>query len=118
VKGSQIVHYKKKLDGIVSLLLDLSVSKIGFESASLTFSLHQSLQGKLTQEAELHPLEESKNLRAIKERAEMTLTRAAIDLFQKLSSYRRDAWGWSGREGSRSGDGILYEENWGASPWL
>ncbi len=58
VKGSQIVHYKKKLDGIVSLLLDLKVTKIGFESASLTFSLHHSLLIKLTKEAELHPLEE------------------------------------------------------------
>jgi Xaa-Pro aminopeptidase len=75
---------QKKLDGIASLLLDLRVSKIGFESASLTFSLHHSLLGKLTKEAELHPLEEElKNLRAIKDEAEMALTRTAIDLSSK-----------------------------------
>jgi len=43
VKGSQIIHYKKKLDGIFSLLSDLKLKRIGFESASLTFSLHRSL---------------------------------------------------------------------------
>jgi Xaa-Pro aminopeptidase len=84
VKGSQIVHYKKKLDGIASLLLDLRVTKIGFESASLTFSLHHSLLGKLSKEMELHPLEEElKNLRAVKDEAEMALTRTAIDLSSK-----------------------------------
>jgi Xaa-Pro aminopeptidase len=72
------------LDGIASLLLDLKVSKIGFESASLTFSLHHALLGKLTKEVELHPLEEElKNLRAVKDEAEMALTRAAIDLSSK-----------------------------------
>jgi Xaa-Pro aminopeptidase len=84
VKGCQIVHYKKKLDGIASLLLDLKVRKIGFESASLTFSLHHSLLGKLAQEAELRPLEaEIKYLRAIKDEVEMALTRTAIDLSSK-----------------------------------
>jgi Xaa-Pro aminopeptidase len=84
VKGCQIVHYKKKLDGIASLLLDSGISKIGFESASLTFSLYHSLLGKLTQEAELHPVEqEIRNLRAAKDETEMALTRTAIDLASK-----------------------------------
>ena len=56
VKGSQIVHYKKKLDGIASLLLDLKLEKIGFESPSLTFSLYHSLQEKLAKEVALHSL--------------------------------------------------------------
>jgi len=81
VKGCQIVHYKKKLDGISSLLLELDVKKIGFESTSLTFSLYQSLLGKLTNQAELCPLEgEIRNLRAAKDEAEMILIRKAIDL--------------------------------------
>lgn len=81
VKGCQIVHYKKKLDGIVSLLSDLNVKKIGFESASLSFSFYQSLLGKLANHAELHPLEgEIRNLRAAKDEAEMVLIRKAIDL--------------------------------------
>jgi len=84
VKGCQIVHYKKKLDGIASLLLDLKVRTIGFESASLTFSLHRSLLRKLPPEAELYPLEEeTRNLRAIKDESEMALTRRAIDLSSK-----------------------------------
>jgi Xaa-Pro aminopeptidase len=72
------------MDGIASLLLDLGVSNIGFESASLTFSVHHSLLGKLTKGAELHPLEEEiRNLRAVKDDAEMALTRTAIDLSSK-----------------------------------
>ncbi|MGQ9645673.1 MAG: M24 family metallopeptidase [Thermodesulfobacteriota bacterium] len=81
VKACQIVHYEKKLDGIVSLLVDLNIKKIGFESTSLTFSLYQSLLGKLTNQAELHPLEaELRNLRAAKDEVEMVLIRKAIDL--------------------------------------
>jgi Xaa-Pro aminopeptidase len=84
VKGCQIVHYKKKLDGMASLLLDLNLKKIGFESASLTFSLHRSLLEKLADEVVLHPLEEEiKNLRAVKDETEMALTRNAIDLSSK-----------------------------------
>ena len=49
VKGSRIVHYKKKLDGILSLLLDLKLKTIGFESSALPFSLYHSLTGKLAQ---------------------------------------------------------------------
>ena len=59
VKGSQIIHYKKKLDGIASLLLDLKLRSIGFESTSLPFSSHQSLSEKLADEAKLIPLEEN-----------------------------------------------------------
>ena len=84
VKGCQIIHYKKKLDGIASLLLDLKLKKIGFESPSLTFSLYHSLREKLAKQAELHPLEEeTKNLRAIKDEQELFLTRNAIDLSSK-----------------------------------
>jgi Xaa-Pro aminopeptidase len=84
VKGCQIVHYKKKLDGIVSLLLDLKLKRIGFESPSLTFSLYHSLQEKLAKETELHSLdEEIKNLRAVKDNEELILMRNAIDLSSK-----------------------------------
>jgi len=84
VKGCQIVHYKKKLDGIASLLSDLNLKKIGFESASLPFSLHQTLLEKLAKDVELLPLEkEIKNLRAIKDTQELALTRSAIDLSSK-----------------------------------
>jgi Xaa-Pro aminopeptidase len=84
VKECQIIHYKKKLDGIASLLLDLKLEKIGFESPSLTFSLYRSLQEKLAQGAELHSLEEEiKNLRAVKDEQELILTRRAIDLSSK-----------------------------------
>src|SRR4030042_718966 len=53
VKESQIIRYKKKIDGIVSLLLDLKLKKIGFESTSLTFSSYQSLSEKLANESKL-----------------------------------------------------------------
>jgi len=84
VKGCQIVHYKRKLDGIVSLLLDLKLKRIGFESPSLTFSLYHSLHEKLAKETELHSLEEEiKNLRAVKDNEELILMRNAIDLSSK-----------------------------------
>jgi Xaa-Pro aminopeptidase len=81
VKESRIIRYKKKLDGIVSLLQDLKLSRIGFESASLPFSFHQSLSEKLGNEIQLIPLEEEiKNLRAVKDTEELALTRKAIDI--------------------------------------
>jgi len=84
VRGCQIIHYKKKVDGIASILLDLKLKKIGFESPSLTFSLYHLLEEKLAKEAELHSLEEEiKNLRAVKDEQELILTRAAIDRSSK-----------------------------------
>jgi Xaa-Pro aminopeptidase len=84
VKGAQVIHYKKKLDGILSLLLDLKLKNIGFESLSLAFSFHRSLFEKLTNEGKLIPLEdELKNLRAVKDAQEMALIQGAIDISSK-----------------------------------
>jgi Xaa-Pro aminopeptidase len=81
VKGSKIIHYKKKMEGIASLLLDLKLNNIGFESTSLPFSSHQFLLERLANEAKLIPLEdELKNLRAVKDPEELTLIRRAIDI--------------------------------------
>jgi len=81
VKGSQIVHYKKKMKGIFSLLSDLRLKRIGFESAALSFSAFQFLSEKLGAGAKLVPLEdEIKNLRAVKDAHELTLIRKAIDI--------------------------------------
>jgi Xaa-Pro aminopeptidase len=84
VRESQIIHYKKKIDGITSLLLDLGLKRIGFESISLPFSLHRSLLEKLANESELVPLEnEIKYLRAVKDSQELASIRKAIDLSSK-----------------------------------
>ncbi len=81
VKGTQIVHYKRKMEGILSLLVDLKLREIGFESAVLPFSAYRFLTERLTAEAKLHPLEnEIKNLRAVKDAHELTLIRRAIDI--------------------------------------
>jgi Xaa-Pro aminopeptidase len=81
VKGSRIVHYKKKLDGILSLLLDLKLKAVGFESPSFPFSLYQSLSEKFAQQATLLPLEkELKNMRAVKDAKELALIRRAGDI--------------------------------------
>jgi Xaa-Pro aminopeptidase len=88
VRGSQIIHYKKKMEGIVSLLLDLKLNHIGFESTSLTFSSHQFLLERLANGAKLIPLEdELKNLRAIKNVQELTLIRRAIDISSNAFSH-------------------------------
>ena len=84
VKGSQIIHYQKKMDGIAHLLLGLKLKNVGFESASLTFSLHQSLLDQLTHETKLIPLEdEIKSLRAVKDDKELISMRKAIDISSK-----------------------------------
>jgi Xaa-Pro aminopeptidase len=84
VKGCQIIHYKKKMEGIVFLLLDLKLKNIGFESTSLTFSSHQFLLEKLANEAKLVPLEdELKNLRVVKDDQELALIQRAIDISSK-----------------------------------
>jgi Xaa-Pro aminopeptidase len=81
VKGSQIIHYKKKMEGIISLLSDLKIKTVGFEPTSLAFSSYQFLLGKLANEIKLIPLEdELKNLRAVKDAQELTLVRTAIDI--------------------------------------
>jgi Xaa-Pro aminopeptidase len=81
VKGSQIIHYKKKLEGITSLLSALELRKIGFESSLLPFSAHQSLIDRLSSEAKLVPLEdEIKNIRALKDKHELALLRASIEI--------------------------------------
>jgi Xaa-Pro aminopeptidase len=81
VKGSRIIRYKKKMEGIFSLLFDLKLREIGFESAFLPFSAYQFLTARLADEAKLIPLEdELKNLRAVKDTHELTLIRRAIDI--------------------------------------
>jgi Xaa-Pro aminopeptidase len=81
VKGTRIIHYKKKMEGIFSLLFDLKLGKIGFESAFLPFSAYQFLTERLANGAGLLPLEEElKNLRAVKDTHELTRIRKAIDI--------------------------------------
>ena len=81
VKGCQIIHYKKKLDSIASLLLDLEIKRAGFESASLTFSSYRSLLEKLANVLELIPVEdEIKSLRSVKDAQELASIRKAIDI--------------------------------------
>ena len=81
VKDSRIIHYKKKMEGIASLILDLKLNHIGFESTSLTFSTHQFLLERLGNASHLIPLEEElKNLRAEKDAKELALIRRAIDI--------------------------------------
>ena len=81
VKGCQIIHYKKKWDGMVSLIFDLKIKRVGFESASLVFSSYRSLLERLANASELIPLEdEIKSLRAIKDAQELASIRTAIDI--------------------------------------
>jgi len=81
VRESGIVHYRKKLDGIASLLSELKLKRIGFESASLSFSSHRSLLEKLAHGTDLIPLEnEIKGLRTVKDRRELALIKGAIDV--------------------------------------
>ncbi len=81
VKEARIVHYKKKSEGILSLLTDLKLREIGFESAVLPFSAYRFLAERLAAGARLHPLEnEIKDLRAVKDAHELTLLRRAIEI--------------------------------------
>ncbi len=87
-KHSRILHYKKKLDGIASLLSDLKLKKVGVEGPSITLSSYQFLLKKLGGEVEFMAMEEEiKNLRAVKDPQELSLLRAAIDLSTKSFSH-------------------------------
>jgi Xaa-Pro aminopeptidase len=84
VKESQIIHYKKKMEGIVSLLLDLKLERMGFESTFLPFSSYKFLSEKLAKETAFVPLEEElKNLRAVKDPRELESIRKAIEIASK-----------------------------------
>ena len=86
VKGSEIVRYKKKIEGITFLLSDLKLKQIGFESASLTLSTHRTLLERLD-DVKLIPLEEElKNLRAVKDGGELDFLHRAIDISSKAFS--------------------------------
>ncbi len=88
VKQSRIVHYKKKLDGIVSLLSELKLKKVGVEGPSFTLSSYQCLMKTLGAGVQIISLEdEIKNLRAVKDSQELSLIRAAIDLSTKSFSH-------------------------------
>lgn len=81
VQDAQIIHYKKKIEGIVDLLLGLKLKRVGFESSFTTFSLYQSLLEKFKGQIEFVPLErELRNLRAFKDETELSLIRSAIDI--------------------------------------
>jgi Xaa-Pro aminopeptidase len=81
IKGSQTIHYKKKIDGIASLLSDLRLRSVGFESSVLPLSSHRALKENLAADVILVPLEnELKNLRAIKDAQELDLIKKAIDI--------------------------------------
>lgn len=88
VKGSQVIHYKKKMEGIASLLSDIKLNSIGFESTSFAFSSHRFLSERFANETKFIPLEdELKNLRAVKDAQELTLIRRAIDISSNAFSY-------------------------------
>jgi Xaa-Pro aminopeptidase len=81
VKGSKIIHYRKKMEGIASLLSDLKLGEIGFESVFLPFAGHQFLSERLSSKAKLIPLEgEMKNIRAIKDKQELAVLRTSIEI--------------------------------------
>ncbi len=84
VEDCRIIHYKKKLEGIASLISDLKLKRVGVEGPSFTVSSYQFLTKKLGSETEFIALEEEiKNVRAIKDSQELSLIRAAIDLSSK-----------------------------------
>jgi Xaa-Pro aminopeptidase len=81
VKGSKVVHYRKKMERVASLLLELKLRAIGFESAFLPFSAHQFLSEKLLSNAKLIPLEnEVRNIRALKDKHELAVLRTSIEI--------------------------------------
>ncbi len=84
VKDARIIKYKKKIDGICSLILDLRLKTLGFESNSITFSFYNSLFKKLKENIKFIPLEdEIKNLRAIKDDTELNLIKTSINISSK-----------------------------------
>ena len=81
VKEVQIIHYKKKIEGICTLASDLGLRSLGFESANLPYAGFQALSGRLGENVRLSPLESAlKNLRSRKDREELQLIRKAVEI--------------------------------------
>lgn len=88
VRECQIIRYKKKIDGLISLLLDSKLKRIGFESSSMPFSFYQSLFESLRGQIELLPLEkELRNMRALKDEEELSLMQSAIGIASEAFLY-------------------------------
>lgn len=84
VSDAKILKYKKKIDAICSLILDLSIKTIGFESNSITFYFYDLLLKNVEGNIKLIPLEdEIKNLRAIKDENELNLIKTSINISSK-----------------------------------
>ncbi len=81
VKGSKVIHYRKKMEGVASLLLDLKLAEVGFESVFLPFSAHQFLSERLPPKTRVIPLEdEIRNIRALKDKQELALLQTSIEI--------------------------------------
>ncbi|MBM4340317.1 MAG: aminopeptidase P family protein [Deltaproteobacteria bacterium] len=88
VKQSRIVHYKKKLEGMASLISDLKLRNVGVEGSSFTLSFFNALSKIFGKEMQFIALEdEIKNIRAAKDSQELSLIREAIDLSSKSFSH-------------------------------
>ncbi len=83
VKRAKIVRYKKKQEGVASLLSDLGWERVGVEGPFLPLSLHRFLTGRLPGVEFIDLEEELKNFRAIKDSRELSLLRYAIELSTK-----------------------------------
>ncbi len=81
VEGAKIVHYRKKMEGIASLLSDLELRAVGFESAFLPFSAHQLLSERSSPGTRLIPLEnEVRHIRTLKDKQELAILQTSIEI--------------------------------------
>ena len=87
VDDVEVVEYKDKIDGIVSVLSDGGLKSVGFESLAMNVSSYLKLKEKLKTVA-LNPMsDEIDTIRAIKDEAEIAFLKEAAEIsFQALSA--------------------------------
>jgi Xaa-Pro aminopeptidase len=90
VSGFEVIEYKKKIEGLSTLMKDLGLKGIGFESHDLTYQAHKELAEKVS-DGELIPIDERvRNMRAAKDDEEVGRIKRAIDIASK--SLRENVW--------------------------
>jgi len=76
----EVVQYRDKIGGIVSVLGEKEVKRAGFEAAAISVEFHEKLRGKLAP-GMLIPLTEAlTGLRSVKDGQEVLLLRRAVDI--------------------------------------
>lgn len=112
-QNADVIEYGDKVEGIIEILKQKGMGRIGFESPSMTYAQYMKIRKGLPQELEMVPLERSLLfLRARKDKGEVAFLRraaaiAALALQKTLAAFKS---GMTEREAARLLDWNMIQE--------